>query len=299
MDYPVCLYITQHNKPYQYLYSKNWSFFYHSLDNISLFSKEDNTDPKESMLSEIYGIEINIPEYKCLLEILEKESGFIVTKADGWYLPWAMSYKREHGDHWFSIVDYCSETSKVRVVDKIPEHDAWENSYYINEGFLHGGSECFKLENFRFNLTEEKLVGILQANYQSILGTSQIEGVNGLKVWKQDIISCGHESSKYIEIWWDSLKDIIDYRNQFVEYISFIARSKDSIMTEKALFESLINTFSKTVNKWISFRHGLMKSFISDTYNYEKTIERLDKIILLEEKCASELQIILELWGEK
>ncbi|MGC5775189.1 hypothetical protein J4O75_22895 [Paenibacillus pabuli] len=285
--------------PYQYLYSKNWSFFYHSLDNISLFSKEDNTDPKESMLSEIYGVDINFPEHKCLLELFEKECGFIVTKADGWYLPWAMNYKREHGDHWFSIVDYCSKTSRVKVIDKIPEHDGWEDFHLINEGFLHGGSVCFKLENFNFNLTEEKLVYLLRASYQSILGTSQKEGVNGLKVWKKDIIKCGKESGDYVKIWWDSLKDIIDYRNQFVEYISFLSRSKDSIIIHQAQLEPLYNAFTKTVNKWISFRHGLMKSFINGTFNYEKTIERLDNIIIFEEKCASELQIILELWGEK
>ena len=96
----------------------------------------------------------------------------------------------------------------------------------------------------------------------------------------------------YADIWWNSLKNITDLRNEYLEFICFLEYADESPLKNQ-MNGSLADTFKKTVNKWIAFRNGIMRAKISNNFDYKKLIERLDNLIAFEEMCALELKKII------
>lgn len=288
-DYLVSLFLSKHKLPYQYLFSSNWSFHYDAADAFSLAEGTKDEFPLQMKLQELYGSTETILKYDNLDDLLEKESDYIFTLADGWYLPWTVNYLREHGSHWFLIADYSSTRLQVYVKDWYREYSGWEGILAINTGFIHGGTVSYKLSKPSLNMDIKQVRGLLSTSYENIIGTHSKNGINGLNAYKSDIVNLKGDSLGYISNWWEMLSEIINMRNKYLEFICFLAYSDDSLLKDK-IDITLVQAFEKTLNRWMSFRNGLMKANMTQTFDYDKTMERLNALIECEENCAKALE---------
>lgn len=293
-DYPVCLYLTNQNVPYQYLYSGNWTFRYRAVDDLS--ANVGGDDSKAEMLRAVYKTELVPINEDSLARAFERARGYVLTCGDGWHLPWTFNYKREHRPHWFLALDYRGEDSTVRIVDKIPEHDAREDVGVLDAAFRAGGSTCYEFSGVEFEMNAGKLKELLEECRRNIDGRSPNEGLQGLRRFREDILARQEGCLDYVNRWWDQLKDLLDLRDQFVEFVYFLACADDSPV-KGVVEDRAVETFDRTVNKWLAFRNGLLKTAMNRTFDYKRVVERLDNIIASEEECARELDRLMERWG--
>ena len=185
-DYPICLYLTNNNLPYQYIYADNWRFHYKSVNELTSIDPDMNGLPKFTMLQKVYNVKRIELKYETLMDLVQKEKDYIFIHSDGWYLPWTLNYQREHESHWSVIVD--SNSYKVQIIDKIPEHNAWEDINVVNQGYTHGGSKAYKLTSPPYlKMDTEKAENLIHLGFSNIIGTTPKEGLNGLKAFRKEM----------------------------------------------------------------------------------------------------------------
>ncbi|QUL52222.1 hypothetical protein KDC22_17270 [Paenibacillus tritici] len=295
LDYLICLHIHNSGYPYQYTFSGNWGFYYYSPHEFLHHRKEAAKPPFYTSLCEIYHMKNTQADYTNLIDYMD-EGGQLFTHSDGWYLPWTINYHRAHDGHYFYIQQYNQERTHALVIDWIPEIMEWVPIEAVNDGYIAGGAQAFRLTAPKLNMDMQNVLNLLTACQTHIAGwtdRSVATGIAGLQAFRKDMLALREEGVSYVEQWWDLLKIQTDVRDRFLEFIYFLDCSEQSPLYHTAN-NALIEVFEECFNKWLAFRNGLMKTVITGTYDWKRAIERLDKIILYEERCEVALRLYIE-----
>lgn len=172
----------------------------------------------------------------------------------------------------------------------------WVPVEALNDGFIAWGAHAFRLTEAKLDMTLQRVLNLLADCRTRIAGWSDghvMTGLAGLHAFRKDILALGEEGSRYVDQWWDLLKIQTDVRSRFLEFIYFLECSEQSPVYSTAN-NALIEVFEECYNKWLALRNGLMKTVITGTYEWKRAAERLDKIILHEERCEAALRQYIE-----
>ena len=291
-DYPVCLYLTNHNIPYQFMFSKSWQFYFDSEVGISVEKMDEFEGTKQLLLKELYHVQPTSFDKQSLRHILTDKEDFWFVRGEGNLLPWTMNYQRVAGHHWFLIVNYSSENDQVEIIDHIPEYRGWQSMQTVDDSFRQTSCMGYQLNTPCFNMTLSQMDDLLDEALNYMWGSRETEGIQGMRIFQKYVESLGDNYILDIPQWWDTLKRLIDLKDQFLEFVSYLEFAEDSILRGISNGR-LPDICARTINKWTSLRNILMKESMHQKSDLSGLSTRLAQIIEMEESCACELENVL------
>lgn len=285
----ICSFLEAYRQPYHWIFSNSWSFYYRSLNSFSA-TKDEFTSHFDTELKNLYGVELKRFENVPLLDMIEdavSQNTCLFTYGNTWFIPWHHFHRQQYSPHCFVIKDFNKLSNKVLVLDFIPEYCGWVDFEKINEAYLAGGTHSFKLSipisALNFNLASEKL---------SCAYGKMLDGLSSIQKYKKDLENSDMKISPLLDLWWDRIKTIVDLRDGFLEFVNYL--DKDPKSPYKSNIDpELILALDKTVVSWAMFRNRVMKSKMTDTFDLESIVGRLEKIFEWEQKSANQLEKIL------
>jgi hypothetical protein len=235
-----------------------------------------------------------IPHNENLNEILvdiNNRQAVLFVYVESHYIPWHSFFQTLYRLHCIKIVETDSKLDKTFVIDWIPTFNDWVDFKQIDQAYIVGGSQCFELTEPSLNVTSSTLLKLLRNSYQSIIGESNhssTSGIQGLLKYKDDLSKLSDNALDIIDLWWDSLTNIVEGRDRFLEFIHFLNNSPESIFYS-SIDPNFIEVIDQTILHWIAFRNGLQRSVMKGVIDTKKNVDKLEKIINLEEQCAEYL----------
>ncbi|NOU63232.1 hypothetical protein GC096_04115 [Paenibacillus sp. LMG 31461] len=299
LDYLLCSYINAHKIPYQLLLTDSWGFFYEDISTFDV--NESRTTPLYQNMEGLLGMSKRSYNSEKLLSIINKvvveEESYIFTSGEGKYLPWHPTFRTADNPHFFLITDFNAMKNEVYIVDLVPQYSGWVDLKIIDEAYSLSSKLCFQLSvpHFDGDLNTTLQKGILRC-VDRVLGVEeQISkpyktGILGLTQFKSDFVKKEFNDLNIIDIWWKSLKVIIDVRDGFLELLYYLQNCSIESVTIEV---NELRIIDETLNSWFAFRNGLKRAQLTNNFSKDIHISRLEKIIDQEQKSAIAIKNML------
>lgn len=287
----VCSYLVAHGFPFQWFLSDSWGFFYRSHTDFSI-NKAGEAPAWMNSLQRVYGIDITIlqgDDLRTTAETAIKEDEVLFIFVDGWHVPWYYAFQSKHEMHALAVVDLDKENDRLRMTDFWPTvFTDWMDAGVIDTAFQAGDKLMVRLTRPAFRYSEEMFESqMINCHALMVGGEAEGEwaGLVGLQKFRDDLVAMGDEAKEHIADWWEFLKPINDVRSGFYEFLYYLQQHEPTLY-EQRIDPELLTAVNETVIAWYALRNGMLKAKMTDTYSQKRILAALDKVILLETKCA-------------
>ncbi|WP_239616502.1 hypothetical protein [Cohnella mopanensis] len=299
-EYLLASFISKYDFPYQWLFSDNWGFYYAYGNEFSAWMGDC---PRDVNLTKIYGVtDTFVPEFRHLIQFMSKvqwdEECFIIS-ADAIELPWHPNYTHTSSIHMVIVDGYCAEKGEAHVVDWFPEYSGWIPLRILDLAWKKGNRMHSVFSKPIFIGTNSLLVDQLKLCRSNMAGEQYDHGLTGLlgvERLKMDIISYNESDFDY-DKWWAGIFQVISARDTFLEFIYYV-HNEIAESSIKEMYANFIVVINNTVQTWMTFRNGIMRSKLTKDFQIDKNVERLEKIILLEKECLEFIDNLLNAYKE-
>ncbi len=249
-------------------------------------------------LKKHHGIKIQFfykeKDKRSLLIDMISQNAFVILRIDAYYIPWDLSYKKEHGPHFVISRGIDPISNELMVTD--PYYD----QAYISFGVLDEAvewiegiltAECCASQNL---YSAEALIEILNKRFELVDGKNSFNMIEDFANDIDDLINQQFRlhNSSLIDIRSDKLKyiliDIYEKRQDFCVLLDFCFRTlKLAENTDAKYFK---NKILDIINRWNIIQLMYVKAVISNNLSLTESIK--DKILYL---ADAELQLTEEL----
>lgn len=285
----ACSILQAYNQPFQWIFSNNWNFYYHSLEQITAYESNHMSTPILWNAHELFGMNLTLLHEKDFNSLLEKLPQYkhLLISGESFYLPWCYGYQMNRNDyHMFAVQNY-DERNQQMLVWSI-HHQGYVPVQYIKQSFERPDASALAITPPVKSIQDHALLRQLQITRDKILGATTLNyasGIKGLSLFKEHLSQSPAPSSAYAMLWFVQMKEIIRLKVSYIEFLHFLQQHETSPL-HQSIPPELVRSFMKAVSHFTVFRNILTKSVFNNSYNREAIIRQLEKVIETEYECA-------------
>ena len=289
----ACSILQAYNKPFQWIFSNTWNFYYRSLEQITAFESNHMSNPVLWNAHELFGMNLTILQEKNFDRLFEKLTQYerILISGDSFYLPWCYGYQVSRNDYHLFAVQQYDEANRQMLVWSI-HHRGYIPAEIIKQSFERPGASAFAITPPDKSLTDSLLSRQFQITHDKIIGTTTLNyssGLKGLFIFKEHLEQVQAPSPAYAALWFVQFKEIIRLKISYIEFLHYLHHDESSPL-HHSIPPELIYHFMKAVSHFTAFRNILTKTAFNNSYDRVTVIRQLGKVIEAEYECAIMLE---------
>ncbi len=233
-----------------------------------------------------------------LLKLMFKNL-FIILKLDAYYLPWDLSYKKEHLPHYAIAVEIDPVTKELLVTD--PYYDqanvslgVLDEAIGMIEGVITAG--CIAAPKLK---PAEALIYNIKKRFELVDGKTSFEMIEAFANDMDTLISQQFQlhNSSVIDFGSDKLKsnliDIYERRQDFFVLLEFCLRTLPQVSSADTKY--FLKKMLDIINRWNIIQLIYVKAVISN--NLSLTVTLKDRVLFLAEAERLLSQELIQFWG--
>ncbi|MGO4548528.1 hypothetical protein AB4Z29_27440 [Paenibacillus sp. 2TAB23] len=289
----ACTILQAYDKPFQWIFSDNWNFYYHSVEQISAYESQNMNTPILWNAHELFGMNLTLLQEKDFNRLLEKlpQHKHLLISGESFYLPWCYGYQTSRNDyHMFAVQNY-DELNPQMFVWSI-HHQGYVPVQIIKQSFERPGASAFAISPPVKTIQDSVLLRQLQITRDKIIGATTLNyssGLKGLITFKEHLAQASTPSNAYAMLWFVQFKDIIRLKVSYIEFLHYLQQHETSPLYQ-SIPSGLVRQFMKAVSHFTAFRNILTKTVFNNSYCRETVIRQLEKAIEAEYECAIMLE---------
>ncbi len=299
----VATYAKSINRNFELCFLSSWEFKYindpsRDISQNLLLSSDYLKDLKKH-----HGITIDFyyeeKDNRSLLLDLMFKNLFIILKIDAYYLPWDLSYKKDHLPHYAIAVKIDPVTKELIVTD--PYYDQANVSLgVLNEaiGMIEGiiTAGCTAAPKLK---PAEALIFNIKKRFELVDGKNSFQMIEAFANDISVLVDRQFQlhASSVIDIGSDKLKsiliDIYERRQDFFVLLEFSLRTLTQVKNNHAKY--FLGKMLDIINRWNIVQLIYVKAVISNNSSLTATLK--DRILFLAEAERLLSQELIEFWG--
>lgn len=292
-DALACSVLQAYNKPFQWIFSNTWNFYYHSLEEMTAYESKLMINPVLWNAHELFGMNLIALREKNFDRLIEKlhQYNCLLFSVETYYLPWCYGYQMSRNNFQLFAVQQYDEANRQILVWSI-HHRGYIPAEIIKQSFERPGASAFAFMPPTKSLTDSILSRQFQITRDKIMGTttqSYASGLKGLTAFKEHLEQAPAPSSAYAALWFAQFKEITHLKICYINYLHYLQHDESSPLRHSVPPELILH-FMKAVSHFTAFRNILTKTVFNKSYNRETVIRQLEKVIESEYECAIMLE---------
>lgn len=269
-DALACSVLQAYKKPFQWIFSNTWNFYFHSLDKMTTYESDRMNNPVLWNAVELFGMNLIVLQEKNFDRLIENLSlhNCLFISGETYSLPWCYGYQTSRNNYHSFAVQHFDETNRQMLVWSI-HHRVYIPAEIIKQSFERPGAAAFAFTPPTKSLTDGVLTRQLQITHDKIIGMTTpnyASGLKGLMVFKEHLEQAATPSSAYVALWFVQFKEIIQLRLAYIEFLHYLQHDESSPLRH-SVPPDLILHFMKTVSQFTAFQNILTKTVFNKSYN--------------------------------